>query len=302
MRSDGSSPGMAQQPVRPAHVIELVMARAFLFLVGLLPFRVASAIGGWLGRNLGPKFGVTKVARRNLEKAFPEKSPVEIDAIIRGMWDNLGRTAFEFPNLGKLRYGGPDAQVEVIGAEHATALKDDITSGLFVSGHLANWELTSLAIMNCGVPAHLVYRAPNNPLMEPIFAKRDHGQGEFLPKGAKGARRAIQLLKAGKNLGMLVDQKMNDGLPVPFFGRDAMTAPATAQFAYRYDCVVVPVRIERIGGARFRVTFHPPMALPDTGDRQADTRQLMVGINDLLESWIRERPSQWLWVHRRWPD
>lgn len=293
---------MTKQKVRPTHVVEAVLARVFLFLVGLLPLRIASAIGGWLGRCLGPRFGVTKVARRNLEKAFPEKSAAEIEVIIRGMWDNLGRTAFEFPNLGKLRYGGGDAHVEIIGAEHALALKEDDTPGIFVSGHLANWELISLAIMNCGVPAHLVYRAPNNPLMESLFAKRNRGQGEFLPKGAKGARRAIQLLKAGNNLGMLVDQKMNDGLPIPFFGRDAMTAPATAQFAYRYNCPVIPVRLERTGGARFRATFYPPMEMPDTGDRQADIRQLMAGINDQLESWIRERPEQWLWVHRRWPD
>jgi KDO2-lipid IV(A) lauroyltransferase len=89
---------------------------------------------------------------------------------------------------------------------------------------------------------------------------------------------------------------------VPFFGRDAMTAPAIAQFAVRLGCVLVPARTERLTGARFRVTVYPPLELPATGDRGADERAIMVAINQIVEGWIRERPEQWLWLHRRWPD
>ena len=101
---------------------------------------------------------------------------------------------------------------------------------------------------------------------------------------------------------MLVDQKMNDGIPVPFFGRDAMTAPALARLALRYKCRVIPARAERLGGARFRLTFYDPMPLPDTGNLQADTLTLMTAVNAQIEAWIRERPDHWFWLHRRWPD
>lgn len=100
---------------------------------------------------------------------------------------------------------------------------------------------------------------------------------------------------------MLVDQKMNDGIVVPFLGQDAMTAPALAQFALRYDCPVIPARVERLDGARFRITVLPPIPLARTGDRQTDIFNAMVQVNGLLEQWIRERPEQWLWLHRRWP-
>jgi KDO2-lipid IV(A) lauroyltransferase len=101
---------------------------------------------------------------------------------------------------------------------------------------------------------------------------------------------------------MLVDQKMNDGVPIPFFGRDAMTAPAVAQFATRFKCPLVPARVERLNGANFRVTVYPPMEFPHTEDGHGDNRLLLIRINEVLESWIRERPDQWLWVHRRWPE
>ena len=125
---------------------------------------------------------------------------------------------------------------------------------------------------------------------------------DIVPKGPRGARDAVAALKAGRRLGMLVDQKMNDGIVVPFLGQDAMTAPAVAELAYRYDCPLVPARVERLDGARFRVSFFPPLEKPASGDRQADIRELMSLVNATLGDWIQERPEQWLWVHNRWPD
>ena len=107
--------------------------------------------------------------------------------------------------------------------------------------------------------------------------------------------------RAGGEIGMLVDQKMTDGIAVPFFGRDAMTAPALAQFALKYDAPIVPIRAERLDGAHFRVTFYPALEVTKTGNRHDDIQAIMTDVNATMESWIRERPEQWLWLHRRWP-
>jgi KDO2-lipid IV(A) lauroyltransferase len=120
-------------------------------------------------------------------------------------------------------------------------------------------------------------------------------------KGAAGARAALAFLRGGGRLGMLVDQKLNDGIAVPFFGRLAMTAPAAAAYALRFGCPVVPAYVERLGPARFRVICEAPLALPATGDRIADIAALTTEINGCLERWIRARPESWLWLHRRWP-
>jgi Kdo2-lipid IVA lauroyltransferase/acyltransferase len=100
---------------------------------------------------------------------------------------------------------------------------------------------------------------------------------------------------------LLIDQKLNDGIAIPFFGIEAMTVDAPALFGLRLGLPLYPVRTERLGGARFRVTIYPPVDLPQSGDRDADVRAVMTHLNAILESWIRERPEQWLWIHRRWP-
>jgi Kdo2-lipid IVA lauroyltransferase/acyltransferase len=153
-----------------------------------------------------------------------------------------------------------------------------------------------------GISVAQIYRALNNPLMDLMIARFRGDRGEFIPKGAIAARRAIAALRHGTRLGLLADQKMNDGIPVPFFGRLAMTAPALAVLALPFDCDVLPLRVERLNGARFRVTVFPPLPLPSSGEPRAVAAAPMARVNATLEEWIRDRPEQWLWMRCRWPD
>jgi KDO2-lipid IV(A) lauroyltransferase len=66
--------------------------------------------------------------------------------------------------------------------------------------------------------------------------------------------------------------------------------------------VLVPVRTERLRGANFRVTVYPPLEIAPSGQREADEYEIMLRINRIVEDWVRARPEQWLWLHRRWPD
>lgn len=283
------------------HRLEYALVRSLYALFAVLPLDRASGVGGWLGRNLGPRLRISGRARTNLRNAFPGHDGAEIERILRGMWDNLGRVFAEYPHLGGFRIYDDD-RFTVAGAEHVDRLRDDGIGGIFFAGHIGNWELASLGATQRGVPLVHVYRAPNNPYVARLLerARRPVG-GAHHAKSPAGARALIKALKGGAHLGMLVDQKYNEGIAVPFFGREAMTAPALAEFALRFKVPVVPARVERVKGARFKLTILPPMEIPDTGDRAADVKAAMTRINGLFESWIRERPEQWLWLHRRWP-
>ncbi|MBP3126957.1 lauroyl acyltransferase [Thalassospira sp. ER-Se-21-Dark] len=283
-----------------SHPLQGFGAYLVYWMFALMPVDMASAVGGWLMRTLGPKVGQTKKARNNLVAAFPEKSPEEVDNIIVGMWDNLGRSAAEIPHLHKMRPGGP--RIEIVGIENGLATKTDEKPGLFFSGHIGNWEATMCIAEVLDMDMMSVYRAPDNPWVEGLFMRaRKTFKGKLVKKGPEGARKLTRYLKDGGHACMLVDQKMTDGIAVPFFGRDAMTAPALAQFALKYDAPIIPVRSERLNGAHFRVTFYPPLEVTKTGDRRADTLAIMTDVNATMEHWIRERPEQWLWLHRRWP-
>jgi KDO2-lipid IV(A) lauroyltransferase len=289
-------------PLRQAGYFAQAVALAlFLGLCRLLPVDWASALGGWIGRTVGPHMGQSRKALRNLERALPENPPERNRQIITGMWDNLGRVIAEYPHLAQICARLEGGRVEIHGLDIVRGLIDDEKPGIMFGGHLANWEVQPFIARHTGLELGLIYRAPNNEWVDNLL-RRLRDSPLMFRKGQEGAKALFSLLRHGGHAAMLVDQKMNDGIPVPFFGRDAMTAPAIAQFAVRLGCVLVPARTERLKGARFRITVYPPLAPPATGDRGADERAIMVTINQIIEGWIRERPEQWLWLHRRWPD
>jgi KDO2-lipid IV(A) lauroyltransferase len=290
--------GWGLQAVRMVRAWALV---AVATLLRALPIGLACDALAAIARALGPRAGVSDIARRNLDRSFPGLGRDERERLVAAMWDNLARTSCEYIHLDRLR---PKAQrhIEIVGAEHLDTLARDGKPGILFSAHLANWEMVTLAARLHGLDPHVVYRNANNPIVDAYIRRRQGSGGTMLiRKGIRGARRLIEVMQAGAHVILLVDQKMNDGIAVPFFGRDAMTAPALAQLALRFQCPVVPAHVERLGDARFRVVVEPPLALPDSGDRKADVLALMTEVNRRIEAWVRAKPEHWLWLHRRWP-
>lgn len=282
------------------YVFEALITFVIYGFFRVLPLDAASATGGWIMRTVGPWLGLSARARQNIQIAFPEKSQAERDKILVGMWDNLGRVAGEYPHLHHIWSRvelAPDA------AQILKSLRDDQKPGIVVAGHLANWEICSISAKQLGLDLNVVYRKPNNPWVDGLLRyARAAGASGQIRKGRGGAREILSVLKAGGHVGVMVDQKLNEGVAVPFFGHDAMTADAIAQFALKFECPLVPFRVERLHGARFRITSAPPVAVVKTGDADADIKKILLDINLLIEKWVRENPAQWLWLHRRWPD
>jgi KDO2-lipid IV(A) lauroyltransferase len=301
-RPDRGEATARRRPLALRERFETAIVVLYFRALGALPLDWASALGGAIARTIGPLLPVTRLARENLALALPELTPAQARRIIRAMWDNFGRTVAEYPHLARIRCFGPGARIDLVGTEHVDRAVADGRPLIFFSGHFGNWEVGSLAAAQYGLPTAIVYRAANNARVETLMHALRRSLGvEPLAKGATGARRIIAALREGKTLMMLIDQKMNDGIAVPFFGRDAMTAPALAELTLRYDCTLLPARVDRLDGARFRVTIFPPLPLPRSGDRRADIGAIMFEANRTLEAWIRERPERWLWLHRRWP-
>jgi KDO2-lipid IV(A) lauroyltransferase len=277
------------------YLIEAAALVALFCLLRLLPLDAASWLGGWLARKIGPWMRAHRIAWQNLHDVFPEKSDDEKNKILTGMWDNLGRTAAELPHLpGATLF----SRVTIVGGEHMYGAK----SLMFFSGHLGNWELLPVTAESVGAKIALAYRKANNPYVDVIIAKlRATRSTSMFQKGAAGAVKLVRAVKGGQSLAMLVDQKMNEGIPVKFFGRDAMTAPAVAQLALRYDMPIIPARAIRKNGAHFDVAAYPPLVYEKTGDETRDVLTILTAINAQLEAWIREYPEQWFWVHKRWP-
>ena len=286
--------------------LEALAARLLLRLFRALGPVAASNAGGWVARTIGPWLPVSRVAETNLRLALPELDAAGRRRVIRGAWENLGRTMGELPHIAGLRQNTPSGPGwEMVGEETLLALAARGGPAIFFSGHIGNWEMLPAACAAYGLPLSSMFRAATNPAVdELVIALRRQAVGAPVPmftKGAAGAKAALAHLRAGGYLGLLVDQKMNDGVAATLFGHTAMTAPAMATLALRFHCPVVAGHVQRIGPARFRLVCEPLVEFRDTGDRKADVQAMTQAMNGYLERWIRARPESWLWMHRRWP-
>ena len=261
----------------------------------------ASDFGGWLFKKLGPLLSQHKTVRRNLKLAFPEKSDAEREQIALDSWESVGRTAGEIPHLPRIHPYKSD-RVEVIGGEYYDQIENAPHGAVFVSGHFANWEIMGASVVCRPVDCLITYRALNNPHIDRRINKLRHayGTGTLTPKGL-GTRELMRALSQGRSAGLMNDQKFNEGLPIPFFGYDAMTAPGPSRLALKYNVPIVLVVTRRVGPARFQVVVNPPIQPNPTGDTQADVKRLVTQITAFIEQEVRRTPGQWFWQHRRWP-
>ena len=276
--------------------LEAVLTRFAAWFFGKLPLPIASAIGGWVMRMVGPFTRVYGVALKNLKDVMPECSDKQRSRILSDMWDNLGRVFCEYPHLSSNAMRASIKHID--GIEHVHRAMKDNKPIILISGHLGNWELLPVAAAKCEVPIHLLYRAANNQAVDDILAKmRSYYTLGLHAKGLSSAKGLLQAVKNKEPIGVLVDQKTNNGMASPFFGRDAMTLDAIAHFVHKYDACILPARCIREHKTRFRVVIEPPLGV-SSGDSAQHITNMM---NQKLESWVREDPGQWFWVHRRWP-
>jgi KDO2-lipid IV(A) lauroyltransferase len=151
---------------------------------------------------------------------------------------------------------------------------------------------------------NIVYRRANNPFIDKIiqhFRKVDNVT--FLPKGKYGAKNIIDAIKRKEVVIMLVDQRLRDGIAVPFFNINAMTPPAIASLALKYQLPISSIYCQRVKnkqGDKFNIHVNKPINIKLTGQKDQDIYNIMSYINKQIELWINEQPGQWFWIHDRW--
>ncbi len=149
--------------------LEAWVAQALLNLfLRMGPARASNFAGGFC-RFIGPLLPVSKIADKNLQLAMPELNAPERARIIRGVWENLGRTVGELPHLSCLQENTPSGPgFEVQGAEYLEEQARHGGAVLFVSGHIGNWEMLPPGVAGLGRPFAAFYRGAGNPLIDPF--------------------------------------------------------------------------------------------------------------------------------------
>lgn len=284
--------------------IESILYGGYLAACRALGLERASAVTGAFFRAIGPMLGVSRTARINLSIAFPDSTPEWREKTLREFWEGMGRTFGEFANMHTMPVTGPDSRIELVGEEHLDAIRRSGRAAVFIGGHFANWEVLAMTGVRRGLDVAITYRAANNPWFDEQIKRerRRYGVETLTPKaGPRGAKELIEHLEAGRSVALMNDQKFNEGIPVPFFGLEAMTAPGPTRLAMRAGIPLVPTSVKRLPGVRFRVTVHPPIPIDESLPRAEAIQRAVEQVNRFIEDRIREAPADWFWVHRRFP-
>jgi len=279
--------------------------RALLLLLPVLsrlPRRVALALGaacGWLAWFIAPRH--RRAALEHLAIAFPDRDRVWRARIGRASFANLGRSALELVamqrfDLARAVHFDPGS-LETMIAAHAEG-----RGVVAISCHLDNWELLARRVAAEGLPVATVAREAQDPRLTALLERSRASTGIVsLWRNRPGAARGfIRHLRNGGVVAALIDQDTEvAGHFVSFFGREAFTPRAPADFALRTGAAVVFARILRVAPGVHRIRISR-LVVPASGDREADSRALTASASAAIEEEVRTCPDQWVWMHERW--
>ena len=270
-------------------------------LARLLPIDAASRfgnrVGGWIGPMLKSK---TAIYRENMGLAFPELDDAELDQLVRQAWGRAGRIMTEYVHLDTLISDPERLTIDI--REPIETYSNPARPCVMVSAHQSNWEVAGAAIARLGIPNVTLYSPPTNPLLDRMLLdSRRSLNCELLPRD-NSARLLVRALKRGRTAAMVIDRRVDDGKPIRFFGHEKLSSIMPAKLALKFNCDLVPVQVERLRDAHFRVTFHRPVRARDAdADEATRAIDMTQQIHEQFESWIRQEPQDWFCSKRLWP-
>jgi KDO2-lipid IV(A) lauroyltransferase len=282
--------------------LEARLLRLFWIWAGSSAGKHAYQRGYRLFSRLGPRMKKQRHVLANLQVAFPDLSEAQRQALAIRVWGNLGGVLAEYPHLHKLVDIGPASHTDIEMTDLSKPIVENKQSAVYVTPHLGNWEIAAATVARLGIPITTIYSPQSNPWIDRMVQSIRESLGlEFVTK-QNALRQLVKELRRGRSVGMLPDQRIDEGEPVPYFGVDAPTTTSPAWLAIKMNIPLIPVEIERTGADRFRAVFHDPI---DTRADIADIRERALEttrqVNACFERWIRKHPEHWHCTKRRWP-
>ena len=284
------------KPVTMADRVQNALSRAVLGGALLLPYGLrVRLVGQVVSRLVAPLAGWNRRVHDNLAYVLPETNGIERKRIARAVTDNVGRTLIEI-------YSGPEfvarARSSPLDGPGLPALEAARAEGrpiVLVTAHLGNYDAVRSKLSREGYPMAALYRPMKNPLFHEHYLHAISSIAKpVYPTDGKGVAALIRHLKEGGIIGIVADVGSRKAPLLSFFGKPAHTPLSAAEWAVKYDAVMIPVfGLRQPDGLSFRL--HVGDVIPN-----GEPSEMMQRYNDVVEEIVRDHPEQWFWVHRRW--
>ncbi len=268
----------------------------FFFIGKILGINISRKLFSFLFVYIGPFFKSRKVIDNNLN-IFSNKVPsIDKKKITNDMWKNYGKTFIEYIFLNYLRKD--NYQVILKGEENLSQMTEKNKPVIFISGHLANFELMSMEMTKRNIPLATIYRPLNNFFLNSFmeFLRKKYVCSNQIKKGINGVREAIEYIKKKKCIALMIDQRVSEGEKIDFFNKPALTTTLPAQLSIKFNLEIIPVYIERDKNDKFKIEFQKAINPKNFQNKIELTQKL----NIVLEKMIMRNPGQWIWTHNRW--
>jgi len=283
------------------YFLEFTIVLSLFATFRIIGLQNASFMGSCLAKIFGPLFRSKKIIEKNLKICFKKIDQKEIRKISLGMWENIGRTFSEYVFLKNFQKNH-NHLIKLNGTEYLDEIKNSNKPVVFVSGHFSNFELLGTKLNRYGIRFCAIYRPLNNIFLNPImeYLRLKYVCPIMIKKGRSNIRELLNKIKSGYSVIIIVDQRTSEGKKIKFFNSPALTTTIPAQISLKYNCKIVPLRMERLSYNNFEMTIYKPFEYKKSDNYEKDTYNLTLQVNKQLEKMILEKPDQWLWSHNRW--
>ena len=280
------------------YFLEFIFIFILFIIFKILGFKLASNMGGYIGKKIGPLFRSKQTILTNIKNAFPSANKADLELIIQNMWENYGRILAEYVFLKDFRKEKLNDYLEIEGKEHLNKVRDSNEQVVFVSGHFNNFELMAMQIEKSGINLAAIYRPLNNIFLNGIMEKirKKYICKNQIKKGRSGTRELLKSFNNKNSIALMIDQRVSEGEKSNFFGQDAFTTTIPAQLVKKFGCKIVPIHIERYNDFYFKMKVEEPINY----NKDSTIDEITLSLNKLLEKMILKNPSQWIWSHNRW--
>ena len=278
------------------YLFQSIFIYIFLIFGRILGLKNSQNLFSKMFQLLGPVFRSDLIINENLNRFNPNLTRSEKKLIISQMWSNYGKTFIEYVFLDKFKRS--TAHVRIKNKNILDAVITNNKPVIFISGHFANFELMSMEMTKNDIKLATIYRPLNNYFLNPFmeFLRRRYICKNQIKKGINGVREAIEYIKKGFSIALMIDQRVSEGEKINLFNKLALTTTLPAQLSLKYNLPIIPVFIERTKENNFEITFHEEIK-PNEFKSKID---LTAKLNRILEQMIKKNPYQWIWTHNRW--
>jgi len=270
----------------------------FLFIIfKIIGYKNASNLGFLIGKYLGPFFKSKKKINETINQIDEIKKSTNKN-FSSEVLGNYGRIFAEYPFIKNFRNDKLKKYIQIEGEEYLKNIIQEKKIAVFVSGHFNNFELMAMQIEKSGIDLAAIYRPLNNPFLNQVMEKirLNFICRKQIKKGKSGTRKLLECIKKGSSVALMIDQRVTEGSKVDFFGKGATTTTIPAQLIKKYECLLVPVYIERFNKFNFKIYISKPINI----NKNKTIDEITIYLNRVLEKMILKNPTQWIWTHDRW--